>query len=187
MAAYDFTQLMADLESYGLSTVLLPFLLVFAIVYAILDKIKIFDKKGVNVVIAFVMAFFVATNTLIVEIIGRSLPNVSIVLIAIVCVILVIGIFGFKLDISQSNMGGLIAILAFVIVGYIFARSANWGIPGLPPPFNIIDDPSIRPMLIVGGIFFLLIYYVTKDDTPNGIGPALGNVLDQFRSMLRKP
>lgn len=187
MAAYDFTQLMADLESYGLSTVLLPFLLVFAIVYAILEKIKIFDRKGVNVVIAFVMGFFVATNTVIVEIIGRSLPNVSVVLIAILCIILVIGIFGFRMDLTQSNMGGLIAILAFLVVGYIFARSANWGVPGLPPPFNIIDDPSVRPMLIVGGIFFLLIYYVTKEDTPGGMGPALGNVLDQFRKMLQRP
>lgn len=187
MAAYDFTKLMVDLESYGLRTVLLPFLLVFAIVYAILEKIKIFDKKGVNVVIAFVMGFFVATNTVVVEIIGRSLPNVSVVLIAILCIILVIGIFGFRLDLTQSHAGGLIAILAFVVVGYIFARSANWGVPGLPPPFNILDDPGVRPIIIVGAIFFILIWYITKEDTGTGVGPALGNVLDQFRRMLQKP
>ncbi len=186
-AGYDFNQFFLAMESYGVSSFLLPFLLIFAIVYAILEKIQIFDRKGVNVVIAFVMGFFVASNTHIVEIIGRSLPNVSIVLVAILCVLLIVGIFGFRLDISQSGMGGLIAMLAFVTVAYIFLRAANWGVPGLPWPFTVLEDPSIRPIIIVVAVFFILIWYVTKEDQPNKMGPALGNVLDQFRQMLQKP
>lgn len=186
MAAYDFTQLMADLDAYGMRAVLLPFLLVFALVYAILEKIKLFERKGINIVIAFVMAFFVAMNTEVVEIIGRSLPNVSVVLIAILCVILVIGVFGFKLDIAQSGVGGFIALMAFVVVAYIFARAANWGAPGLPWPFNIVDDPSARPIIIVGAVFFILIWYVTKEDKPGQMGAGVGRIMDEFRRMLSK-
>jgi len=186
MAAYDFSQLIADMDSYGVSTILLPFLLVFAIVYAILEKIQIFERKAINVVIAFVMAFFVATNLHIVSIIRQSLPNVAVVLVAILCVILIIGIFGFRLDISQSGIGGLIAFLAFAVVLYIFGDAAGWWGFNMPWPFSALTDPSIRPMVIVIAVFFLLIWYITKEDEPSGLGPGIANVLDQFRRMLTK-
>src|SRR3989344_641731 len=164
MAVYDFNQLMADLNNYGLSAVFLPFLLVFALVYAILEKIRIFEKKSVNVIIAFVMGFLVASNSYVVGIIARSLPNVSVVLIALLSVILIIGIFGYRLHLHESGAGGLVAFLASVVVAYIFARAANWGVPGLPWPFNMLDNPDTRAIVVVFAVFFILIWYITKED-----------------------
>ena len=67
---------------------LLPFLLVFTLVYAILQKVKIFGKgpetKKFSIVIALVLGItFVFVAQHLVEIMLQAVPNVSIVLIAI--------------------------------------------------------------------------------------------------------
>jgi hypothetical protein len=47
------TKVLADWERYGIFSYVLPFILIFAVTYAILDKIPTFQgKKGINLVIA---------------------------------------------------------------------------------------------------------------------------------------
>ena len=181
---YDFNQLMADMNSYGLSSVLLPFILVFAIVYAVLEKVGPFDRRGVNVVIAFVMGFLVASNTTVVEIIATSLPNVSVILIAILSIILIIGIFGHKIDLAGSSIGGFIAFLSFAVVIIIFGNAAGW-IPNLPNIFGFLTNPETRAIIVVFAIFFILIWYITKEDKPAQVGAGFGRVMDEFRKMLK--
>jgi len=98
------------LNEQGLFDILLPFVLVFTIVYAVLHKIKLFgkDSKQFDVMIALVMGLAVVfphvlwgvndptVSTLsngmpdIVNIINASLPNVSIVIVAIVMALTVV-------------------------------------------------------------------------------------------------
>ncbi|MBM3199831.1 hypothetical protein FJZ53_02750, partial [Candidatus Woesearchaeota archaeon] len=59
------------LKEFGFFDVVLPFLLVFTIVFAVLEKTKIFgggkeSKKNINAMIAFVFAlFFVSATNLV--------------------------------------------------------------------------------------------------------------------------
>src|SRR3990172_7462533 len=91
------------LQELGVFDVLLPFILIFTIVFAILQKVKIFgtDEKvrSYNAVIALVMGLAVVVPHVldayppggdIVVIMNQALPNVSIVVVAIVMALILI-------------------------------------------------------------------------------------------------
>ena len=88
----NFTELFQIMESWGMLDVLLPFLLIFTVVFAVLQKAKIFgeDSKRFNVIIALVLGMVVVIPHIMgnypegqdaVLIINKLLPNVALVLI----------------------------------------------------------------------------------------------------------
>ena len=66
---FDFNAFMGTLDSIGFYTVALPFLLIFTIVFAMLEKIKLFgpQSRKFNMLIALVMAFLVIRVQSLVE------------------------------------------------------------------------------------------------------------------------
>lgn len=169
----DFTQFVYTLESYGLTDALLPFLLIFAVVFAILQKVKIFgkDKRNINVILALVIGLLVViphvTNSYppggdIVEIMNNAIPNVSMILIAIVMLLILVGVFGSEIDIAGSSLAGWIAFISLLIVGYIFGRAAGW-FEYLPNWLSWLDDPETQALVIILLVFGLLIWFVTKE------------------------
>ena len=94
-----------SIDNYGVTDVVLPFLLIFVIFYAILQKTKVLGdgKKNLNIIIAIVVGLLVViphvtgrfpANTDPVQIINDSLPQVSVVLVAVIFLLVMIGIFG---------------------------------------------------------------------------------------------
>lgn len=91
------------LQDFGFFDVVLPFLLVFTLVFGILEKTKIFGtekvndidypKKNINAMIAFVIAFFFVTAKEIVASVREALPLVSLILLAIVSFLMLVGSF----------------------------------------------------------------------------------------------
>jgi len=69
----------------GIYDVILPFLLIFTIVFAILEKTRIFGtekiegeevtKKNINAMVAFVVGFLVVASTRLVSIINETMAN----------------------------------------------------------------------------------------------------------------
>ncbi len=89
----------AFLQAFGFFDVVLPFLLVFTIVFGILEKTKILGiegkdklpKKNLNAMVAFAIAFFVVAASNIVQAIQVSLPAISMVLLIVVVFMLLLG------------------------------------------------------------------------------------------------
>ena len=91
------------LEDFGFFNVVLPFIFVFAVVFAILEKTKILGSEGtgdnlkpktsINAMVSFAVALFVVAATNIVQIIRESLPMVVLVLIVIISFMLLAGSF----------------------------------------------------------------------------------------------
>ena len=87
----------------GLYDVLLPFLLVFVLVFAMLEKTKVLGtekvgnehvaKKPLNAIIAFTMAFFVVASVQLVNIVHEVLATAALLLIAGTLLLLFLGIF----------------------------------------------------------------------------------------------
>jgi len=130
------------LQDFGFFDVVLPFLLVFTLIFGVLEKTKIFGtdeiggkqytKKNVNAMFAFVLAFFVVAAKEIVASIQVSLPMVTLVLIAAICFLMLIGVFvsGEKefnfLDLFKEGWKGFLAGLFFISVIAIFFESFGW-------------------------------------------------------------
>ena len=77
-------------ERFGMFDVILPFLLVFTIVFAILEKTRVLGeengqpKKNLDSMVAFGSALLVAVAVNIIEVINRALPNLALLLIILI-------------------------------------------------------------------------------------------------------
>ncbi|MBT6519636.1 hypothetical protein HOK51_07340 [Candidatus Woesearchaeota archaeon] len=187
-----FQNVIARLEYMGLSDVLLPFLLIFTVVFAIMQKTQpLGEKKSYNVLIALVLALstvvphvlgYYPANADVVVIINKSLPSVSIVLVAIVMVFLVVGLFGGKATWGGA-LSGWIAFAAFILVFVIFASAANW-FTYWPSWLWWLSDPDTQALLIVVGVFALIIWFITKEPGDGKAGESVGKVGDQFAKLF---
>ena len=94
MAIQNFVNVFEELNNLGVMDSLLPFLLIFTIVFAVLEKTKIIGegKKQFNVIIALVISLMVVIPHVTgnyppgqdaVQTINNALPNVSVVIIAV--------------------------------------------------------------------------------------------------------
>ena len=126
-----------SLENWGFTDVMLPFLLIFVIVYAVLQKTRILGetKKNLNVVVAVVFALLVViphvtgrfpANADPVLIINEALPQVSIVLVAVIFLLILIGVFGQDYVFLGVTMPGWITLVSLVVIILIFGGAAGW-------------------------------------------------------------
>ena len=116
------------LRDFGLFDVVLPFLLVFAIVFAILEKTKILGtekikgeevtKRSLNTMVAFVIGMIVVAANKIVTAINEALPNIVLIIIAFVAFLMMIGVF-FKSEEFVLYEKYKTFTLGFVIVSLI--------------------------------------------------------------------
>jgi len=83
------------LKEFGLFDVILPFLLIFAITYAILSKSGILgeNKDNLNSIVSLVFALLVVSANKIVATITTAIPNVLLLVIIAFSFLLLVGIF----------------------------------------------------------------------------------------------
>jgi len=163
------------LERLGIVDIIIPFILIFTLVFAVLEKTKILgkEKKNFNVIIAMAIALSViiphATNsypqgTDVVNIINQALPGIALVLIALLCLFVLIGSFG-ATSAWKGPLTTFVMITAFVLVIVIFGSAAN--IVDIP---RFFDDPELQALIIFIVIFGLIVFFIsgggTKDDKP---------------------
>lgn len=83
------------LSDLGLFDVVLPFLLVFSVVFAILEKTEILGKgkKNINSIVALSVALITIAANGVVNTINAALPNVVLILVAILSFLMLLGLF----------------------------------------------------------------------------------------------
>ena len=91
------------LDRLGMFEVVLPFLLVFTIVFAILERTRIFGtekigereepKKNLDAMVAFTTAFFVIASSRLVEVVTKVSANMVVLLMLSVLFLLLVGSF----------------------------------------------------------------------------------------------
>ena len=176
MVAQDFRLefFFRDLDRWGLTDVLLPFLLIFVIVYAILTKTKILGetKKNLNVVLAVIVALLVIVphitgkfpaNADPVVILNDALPQVSIVLVAIVFLLVMIGVFGQDYVFLGVTMPGWITLVSLIVIVLIFGGSAGWWDSGFGTTLENFFGTEGVAVFIMLITFGLIIAWVTSD------------------------
>ncbi len=160
---FNFQDFIASLEDIGFYEVALPFLLVFTITFAILQKIKIFGDKGknFNAVVAVVMAFLVVRTDTIVEVMNLFLPKISLLSIIIVVTLLLVGILLNKEASFTGALGGIGVLLT--LAGIIFAFLSSSGALGLELPSWLNFSSGDWNFIIGLFLFFLFFLYLTSD------------------------
>ncbi|MBW3011784.1 hypothetical protein KY311_01230 [Candidatus Woesearchaeota archaeon] len=165
------------LRDLGFLDLILPFILVFVVVFAILQKVKILgdvkkkpEVKKYNMIVALAMGLLVVMPHVlyggaagdgeltlttkggnhypdVVDILNNSLPSVAVWLVAILMLMLIMGIFGSKADVKKKYKGWILAS-AVALVIYIFGVAANWF--DSPKSWNNwFDTPATQFILLV--------------------------------------
>ncbi len=159
----------AFLQDFGLFDVILPFLLVFTIVFAVLEKTKIFGvekdqtRKNLNSMVAFSIAFFVTASVKIVSAFQVALPQISLILVILISFMLLAGVF-FKdeqLDFFgkfTKTTGIIMGVIALVI---LFIFLAAFGYTDYLFAFFQGDNSTlvtsiILLLLVVAAIWFII-------------------------------
>lgn len=191
--AETFIQLFRTLESYGLTDALLPFLLIFTIIFAMLQKTNILGagKKNFNVMVAFIIAAMVVIPHItgsypgrydLVEILNQALPDVSIVVVAVIMGLLLIGLLGGEAMWMGGSLSGMVAIAAFASIIYIFGSAAGWW-------SNIALrwwDQDVIALVVVILVFAIVIWYITKEDAPADKAAKGMKLVEHFGDMFKK-
>lgn len=137
MAESTFRGMISFLGDIGIYDIVLPFLLVFTIVYAILEKTKIlgvdkyqgqdYTKKQLNAITAFVISFLVIASTRLVALINEAMANIVVLLLLSVMFLLLIGSF-YREDekvFLEGSWRKLFTWLMFVGIVLIFLRAVR--------------------------------------------------------------
>jgi len=173
-----FSNIASYFQTYGIMDFLLPFLLVFTILFAVLQRIEILgkDKKNFNVVIALVLALMFIVPHMTgsyplgydpVQVINEALPSISLVAIAAVMLLLLLGIFGG--DFTKAAMP-IIAIASIAFVIYIFGATSALNFWRAPHDIFYWWTPALTELLIIILVFGLIVWFITKE--PGGETPG---------------
>lgn len=152
---FNFRDYILYLQQIGFYDVFLPFLLVFAIVFAVLEKTKIFGERGrVNLIIALVIALLLVVQRDIVNTINTFLPSVSLILVIVLAFLLVLTMVAGKefKGLGGSAMG--VAVIA-IIIALALALS-----PRLPNFLAPSEREALLRIAIPVGIVLLAAWYV---------------------------
>ena len=189
-----FQEFIAYLDAWGFTDVLLPFVLVFTIIFATLQKTKILadGKKQYNVIVSLVMGLAVVIPHVVgrypfnfdpVDVINRALPQVSIIVVAIVMVLLIIGVFGNDIDIAGTPLSFWVILLAVVAIIAIFGSAVGWF--SFPIWLAFLYDPELQSLVVMVLVFGIVIAFITKDDADKGGEKGLGKWMDKVGKVLK--
>jgi len=144
------------LQDFGFFSVVLPFLLVYALVYGLLSSTKLLgDDTGassVNQVIALTIGAFVITSTDVVNLMLGVIPQASFLLVVVLMLMMIAGLMG----ITKTTLFGAGGIpfkgSFFLIVTLIFLMIIDAGVEGGIPIIHQLNELLIgsQPFVMQG-------------------------------------
>src|SRR3989338_872567 len=128
MADSTFRETFTFLEKIGVFDVILPFLLVFSITYAILEKTRVlgtevvdgktYTKKNLNSLTSFAIAFFAVASAQVVNVLTQISANAVILLFTSVLFLMLVGSFHQQTDDKGFALEGKFKTF-FIIVMFV--------------------------------------------------------------------
>jgi len=165
------------LYQWGFIDAILPFLLIFIIIFAVLQKIGLFkdddgkpDRKingilgmiiGAMVVIPHVLRLYDPSADPVM-IINQILPGASALLIAVLLVIILLGLAGGTIPNVMVWLVALVALafMVFLIVSAIF--------PAFLPNWQFLQDPAMQAALVILIVMGLVVYFIIREPSDKG-------------------
>ena len=156
-----------QLEQQGVFAYLLPFLMIFAILYGILSKINIFRNNSIHVILSVVVALMSLQLNFVSYFFQELFPRMGILLSIIFVVLILVGSF-WNFEKSKNLrfiMGALIAIGVIVIVYQSFGETFMFGSIGAGWQISYWLERNLGAV-ITGVLFFGGVAMVIKRNKP---------------------
>src|SRR3989344_972523 len=192
MVIASFSNLAQYFQEYGVMDFLLPLLLVFTIIFAVTAKLALFkDSKQFRVVIALVLALLFVVPHITgnyplgydpVQVMNESLPSISLVSVAAIMVLLLMGIFGADFTAAAAPW---IAIVSLGFVAYIFGAALGfWS-----GPYDVFYwwSSDVTELIIVLLIFGLVVWFIVKEPKKPGEKGLFGQIEDTVSKYVHRP
>jgi len=170
------------LEHVGVYDVVLPFLLVFTLVFALLEKTKIlgiqkdpndekgpaYAKRNLNSMVALVIAFFVVASSKLVELINKTVSQIFILLLLAVMFLLVAGTFSKDEEffLKKEWQTGAMIVMGIAIL-LIFFNTLGW----ITLIYEFLRDhwssEAVSALILFAIVLVFILYVTSKNPTPN--------------------
>jgi len=153
-----FQDVFITLESYGVFEIVLPFLLIFSLVFAVLSKIKILgDKNNINSIVALAISMLAIRNFAFTEFLNRFLPNTAMILIVILVFLLLLTMLTGKSELD--DFAGY-ASLFVVLIALVWAVSSDYlgsyGYYGFNDLWYNLDSTTISWIAFIAGVVIVI-------------------------------
>lgn len=178
----NFQNTIQYLDSIGLTDVLLPFALIFSVLFALLQRLSVFtEKKGSETVpntrINSIIALTISLMVVIIHVTGRVppeqdpinilnkiLPSSALITIIVLVVFILLALVmdPKKIFLGSSAIGSLVGFAAIIALGAVIVRATY---PAFLPYewFAWLDDPNTQAIIIMLAVFALIIWFVTSE------------------------
>jgi len=144
------------LQDFGFFSVVLPFLLVYALVYGLLTSTKLLGEdtgsSSVNQVIALTIGAFVITSTDVVNLMLGVIPQASFLLVVVLMLMMIAGLMGITRTTLFGEGGFTFKGSFFLIVTLIFLMIIDAGVEGGIPIIHQLNELLIgsQPFVMQG-------------------------------------
>lgn len=154
----DFRSLLEIWRFAGVFDIILPFLLIFALVFAILEKSKVLgSNRGIYAVVALAIAFFSISNPFLTGFFAILFANAALGFAVLLVVILFIGMFMKEEKGGMMWVGSLFAILVFF---WVLNRSLiESGLQHEAYAF-FSNNPTLWASIVYGGVLLVIIVLI---------------------------
>jgi hypothetical protein len=156
MAGFSFGNLLRAADQADIFYYVLPFLLIFALIYGILSKSEVIGKnKGVNVIIALSLGLLSLVGNYFPDFIQKMGGKLAIGLSLVLAIMILLGLFMDAEHKWITNLFVIVGIVAFVIVAY--SSLADYSFSG---SFLWNDyAPAIISLVVIG----FIVWFAVKD------------------------
>ncbi len=122
------TEIFATWQSSGIFTYVLPFFLVFGIIFAILEKTKVFgeSKKEINAIISIASALLMLQIDAVPQFFSNIFPKLGIALAALLVVLIFVGFFDSDTKENMKNKWIGIVFAGIIILWAVVSSIPNW-------------------------------------------------------------
>ena len=175
----------------------LPFLLIFVMVFAVLQKTKIIGegRRQFNTIVALALSLMVILPHLtgsyppgkdVVEIMNTALPQVSLLIIVILSALLLVGVFAPGIMFGGTSAGVFLGLVSIAAVIYIFGNAAGfWQAGGW---LSFLGDPDTQAVIVIITVFALIIWFITREDgSGSGLMGFFGKIMEEMKTKNFRP